>query len=200
LDADKFNLSDVFHKPSSESNKKIDPVSDSQTISKKRKAKHRIFNRTSFEEGREVLGEIIVEGMKTTGGTDIDWMVEHNNCFMFLEVKRFSDDKIRLPLAQMIAYRNLHSKLNQSTLCYFYIVGVDNGFMKNNEDLWIFEMTEWSRGAIIDLQKGLSEIEIDGEIKKGYYVEREFMRAMNIDELRKTMEDNWVKFDSMKSR
>lgn len=199
MDDDKINLGDVFHKPISESGKKIDSTLDSQSISKKRKAKHRIFNRISFEESREVLGEIIVEGMKTTGGTDIDWMVEHNSCFMFLEVKRFHDDRIRLPLAQMIAYRNLHLKLNQSSLCYFYIIGADTGFMKDNEDLWIFEMSDWNRGAIVDLQKGITEIEIDGEIKKGYHVERDIMKPMNIDGLRKIIEEHWIKFDSMKS-
>ena len=46
-------------------------------LKKSSKAKYQIFDESEFTRGREVLGEIIVHGMLASGGTDIDWLIEH---------------------------------------------------------------------------------------------------------------------------
>ena len=46
-------------------------------LRKSSKAKYQIFDELEFTRGREVLGEIIVHGMIASGGTDIDWLIEH---------------------------------------------------------------------------------------------------------------------------
>ncbi len=48
-----------------------------QIIRKSPKAKYKIFNESEFTRGREVLGNLIVHGMIASGGTDIDWLIEH---------------------------------------------------------------------------------------------------------------------------
>ncbi|MFQ5440562.1 MAG: hypothetical protein ACE5DL_03765 [Nitrosopumilaceae archaeon] len=39
------------------------------------KPKHTILDPKKFLEERAKLGGLILEGMKTTGGTDIDWVI-----------------------------------------------------------------------------------------------------------------------------
>ena len=84
---------------------------------KSSKAKYQIFDESEFTRGREVLGEIIVHGMLASGGTDIDWLIEHKGSFIILEFKGFHNDKINIPQGQMIAYEKLYEKLNQATKC-----------------------------------------------------------------------------------
>ena len=40
------------------------------------KPKHTLQNKEKFANEREKLGELIVDGMETSGGIDIDWVVE----------------------------------------------------------------------------------------------------------------------------
>ncbi|MCE2614808.1 MAG: hypothetical protein LVO36_02770 [Nitrosopumilus sp. (ex Thoosa mismalolli)] len=93
---------------------KNEPISQ-QILRKSPKAKYQIFDESEFTRGREVLGNLIVHGMVSSGGTDIDWMIEHNGGFVSLEFKGFHNDKINIPLGQMIAYEKLHEKLNLAT-------------------------------------------------------------------------------------
>ena len=46
-----------------------------QIIRKSPKAKYQIFDESEFTREREVLGNLIVHGMITSGGTDIDWLI-----------------------------------------------------------------------------------------------------------------------------
>ena len=87
-----------------------------QVSRKSPKAKYQIFDESEFARGREVLGGLIVHGMVSSGGTDIDWMIEHNGGFVILEFKGFHNDKINIPLGQMIAYEKLHEKLNLAAI------------------------------------------------------------------------------------
>ena len=82
-----------------------------QTIRKSPKAKYQIFDESEFTRGREVLGNLIVHGMIASGGTDIDWLIEHKGGFVILEFKGFHNDKINIPKGQMIAYEKLHEKV-----------------------------------------------------------------------------------------
>ncbi|MEO2220425.1 MAG: hypothetical protein ABGW55_02565, partial [Nitrosopumilus sp.] len=72
------------------------------------KAKYQIFDESEFTRGREVLGDLIVHGMIASGGTDIDWLIEHKGNFIILEFKGFHNDKINIAQGQMIAYEKLH--------------------------------------------------------------------------------------------
>ncbi|MFB5622109.1 MAG: hypothetical protein ACE5Q7_04160, partial [Candidatus Nitrosomaritimum yanchengensis] len=110
---DNFYDKESFHTQNSKEN---------QLVRKSAKAKYQIFDEEEFTRGREVLGELIVHGMIASGGTDIDWLIEHNGGFIILEFKGFHNDKINIPKGQMIAYEKLHGKLNQATKCYLYIV------------------------------------------------------------------------------
>ncbi len=56
-----------------------------QIIRKSPKAKYQIFDEIEFTRGREVLGDLIVHGMIASGGTDIDWLIEHKGSFIVLE-------------------------------------------------------------------------------------------------------------------
>ena len=85
-----------------------------QVARKSPNPKYQIHDEAEFTRGREVLGNLIVQGMIASGGTDIDWLIEHNGGFVVLEFKGFHNDKINIPMGQMIAYEKLHEKLNQS--------------------------------------------------------------------------------------
>ena len=52
-----------------------------KSMRKSSKAKYQIFDESEFTRGREVLGDIIVHGMVASGGTDIDWLIEHKGSF-----------------------------------------------------------------------------------------------------------------------
>jgi hypothetical protein len=93
-----------------------------QIVRKSPKSKYQIFDEVEFARGREVLGDLIVHGMIASGGTDIDWLIEHKGGFVILEFKGFHNDKINIAKGQMIAYEKLHEKLNQSTKCYLCIL------------------------------------------------------------------------------
>ena len=110
---------------------------------KSSKAKYQIFDELEFTRGREVLGDLIVHGMIASGGTDIDWLIEHKGSFIILEFKGFHNDKINIAQGQMIAYEQLHKKLNQITKCYLYVVGCDDiDFSNPDSSIWIFEMEQ----------------------------------------------------------
>ena len=79
-----------------------------QIIRKSPKAKYQIFDEVEFTRGREILGDLIGHDMVASGGTDIDWLVEHNGGFIILEFKGFHNDKINIAKGQMIDYENLH--------------------------------------------------------------------------------------------
>jgi hypothetical protein len=167
---------------------------NSQITRKSPKAKYHIFDEAEFTRGREVLGGLIVHGMITSGGTDIDWLIEHNGGFIILEFKGFHNDKINIPKGQMIAYENLHDKLNKSTVCYLYIVGCDDiDFENPDSPIWIFETKQWKKGAI---PKNINDIyNEESEKQNKYIVYREFMQEINIEKLRTMVDAHWKEFE-----
>lgn len=163
-----------------------------QIVRKSPKAKYQIFDEEEFTRGREVLGDLIVHGMITSGGTDIDWLIEHNGGFVVLEFKGFHNDKINIPMGQMIAYENLHEKLNQATRCYLYIIGCDDiDFSNPDSKIWIFEMTQWKTG-------GIPKNTQDGDDEKSrlnkFIVYREYMEEISVELLRKIIDSHWKEF------
>ena len=165
-----------------------------QIIRKSPKAKYQIFDESEFTRGREVLGDLIVHGMIASGGTDIDWLIEHRGGFVILEFKGFHNDKINIPKGQMIAYENLHEKLNQSTKCFLYVVGCDDiDFSNPDSTIWIFEMRQWKSGAI---PKNTSDIyaEDSGRQNK-FIVYREYMEEISVEKLRDIVDSHWKEFE-----
>lgn len=185
------DLIDVFY--DKEKVIKNTPISE-QTIKKSAKAKYQIFDEAEFTRGREILGDLIVHGMIASGGTDIDWLIEHNGGFIILEFKGFHNDKINIAKGQIIAYEKLHEKLNQATKCYLYIIGCDDvDFLDPNSTVWIFEMKQWKTGAIPK-----NTIDIYGENvgkQNKFIVYREYMEEINIEKLREIIDSHWKEFE-----
>ena len=162
------------------------------------RAKYQIFDQDEFTRGREVLGELIVHGMITSGGTDVDWLIEHNGGFIILEFKGFHNDKINIPKGQMIAYKNLHEKLNQVTKCHLYIIGCDeNEFSNPDSKVWIFEMNQWIKGGIPKNENDIYDEKIQSN---KYIVYREYMEEITVEVLRKIIDTHWKEFDQLLSK
>ena len=166
----------------------------SQIPRKSPNAKYKIYDEQEFARGREVLGNLIVRGMIASGGTDIDWLIEHNGCFIILEFKGFHNDKINIPKGQMIAYEKLHEKLNQSTKCYLYIIGCDDiDFSNPDSKIWIFEMNQWKKGAI---PKNTRDFNEDVQVKQNkFLVYREYMEEISVEKLRQVIDSHWKDFE-----
>ena len=177
---------------------KENPIQTQQIVKqinrKSPKAKYQIFDETEFTRGREVLGDLIVHGMIASGGTDIDWLIEHRGGFIILEFKGFHNDKINIAKGQMIAYEKLHEKLNMATKCYLYVVGCDDiDFSNPDSTIWIFEMNQWKSGAI---PKNTTDI-YDGETSKQnkFIVYREYMNEISVEKLRDLVDSHWKEFE-----
>ncbi len=166
----------------------------SQIPRKSPNAKYKIYDEQEFARGREVLGNLIVRGMIASGGTDIDWLIEHNGGFIILEFKGFHNDKINIPKGQMIAYEKLHEKLNQSTKCYLYIIGCDDiDFSNPDSKIWIFEMNQWKKGAI---PKNTRDFYEDVQVKQNkFLVYREYMEEISVEKLRQVIDSHWKDFE-----
>ncbi len=166
----------------------------SQIPRKSPNAKYKIYDEQEFARGREVLGNLIVRGMIASGGTDIDWLIEHNGGFIILEFKGFHNDKINIPKGQMIAYEKLHEKLNQSTKCYLYIIGCDDiDFSNPDSKIWIFEMNQWKKGAI---PKNTRDFNEDVQVKQNkFLVYREYMEEISVEKLRQVIDSHWKDFE-----
>lgn len=164
-----------------------------QIVRKSPKGKYQIFDEKEFTRGREVLGDLIVHGMITSGGTDIDWLIEHNGGFVVLEFKGFHHDKINIPMGQMIAYEKLHEKLNQATKCYLYIIGCDDiEFSNPDSKIWIFEMSQWKKGGI---PKNTKDNEGTTSKQNKFIVYREYMEELSVEHLRKIIDLHWKEFE-----
>ena len=185
------DLIDVFY---DKEKTKENPVEYIQRHSPK--AKYQIFDEVEFTRGREVLGDLIVHGMLASGGTDIDWMIEHNGGFVILEFKGFHNDKINIPKGQMIAYEKLHEKLNLATKCYLYIIGCDDiDFSNPDAPVWIFEMNQWKNNAI---PKNTTDIYGDDSvIQNKFIVYREYMEEIKIEKLREIIDNHWNEFEKI---
>lgn len=159
--------------------------------------KHKITNPELFAKGREVLGNLISRRMKTSGGTDIDWLIEHNGGFMIFELKTFHDNRIIISRAQMSAYERLYYRL---PLCRILFIGHDDIDFRNlNDSVWLFEMQEWKSGKIPHVENAQSDPTGDESPTFGYTVEREFMEEIDVKILRDRIDSIWLMFESKKN-
>jgi hypothetical protein len=155
--------------------------------------KHRISNPFLFAKTREVLGNIISRRMKTSGGTDIDWLIEHNGGFMIFELKIFHDDRILVSKAQMIAYERLYEALPK---CHVLFIGHDDiDFSDLNDPVWLFEMKEWKTKTIPHVDDSLVDPSYSENEVTGYRIEREFMEKIDVKVLRDRIDSIWDEFD-----
>ena len=163
-------------------------------LRKSSKAKYQIFDEVEFTRGREVLGEIIVHGMLASGGTDIDWLIEHKGSFIILEFKGFHNDKINIPQGQIIAYEKLYEKLNLTTKCYLYIVGCDDiDFSNPDSTIWIFEMNQWKNNIIPKNTADIYDQKSNRQNK--FIVYREYMEEISVEKLREIIDTHWKEFE-----
>ena len=164
-------------------------------LRKSSKAKYQIFDEEEFTRGREVLGDIIVHGMLASGGTHIDWLIEHKGSFIILEFKGFHNDKINIAQGQMIAYEKLYEKLNQATKCYLYVVGCDDiDFSNPDSPIWIFEMNQWRNNIIPKNTTDIFGEKSDRHNK--FIVYREYMEEISVEKLRDLIDSHWKEFES----
>ncbi len=184
------DLIDTIYKKSEHVQNEYKP----QIIRKSQKAKYQIFDESEFTRGREVLGDLIVHGMIASGGTDIDWLIEHKGGFVILEFKGFHNDKINIAKGQMIAYEKLHEKLNQSSKCYLYVVGCDDiDFSNPDATVWVFEMNQWKSNVI---PKNTSDIYGNNSNRQNkFIVYREYMEEISVEKLRDIIDSHWKEFE-----
>ena len=150
--------------------------------------KHTIFDKEKFSEERAKLGGLAIEGMKTTGGTDIDWVVEHRGGFIVMENKTFQNDWVRIPVGQMLTFEQMYKKLNSDGRCHFLIFGFDDDVDFKNQDskLWYFDMKDWMNGKICP-NRTVSY--------KKFGVHRREMTSITLKEYRELMEKYWKEFE-----
>ena len=160
------------------------------------KPKYQIFDESEFSRGREVLGNLITHGMIASGGTDIDWLIEHKGSFIILEFKGFHNDKINISQGQMIAYERLHEKLNQATKCYIYVVGCEDiDFSNPDSTICIFEMNQWKNNII---PKNTTDIYDEKSNRQNkFMVYREYMEEISVEKLREIIDMHWKEFERL---
>ena len=137
------------------------------------------------------MGGLILEGMNTTGGTDLDWIIERKGGFIILEWKSINKNKISIPLGQMITFENLYDKLNRDGKCHFLIIGYtdDMDFKNPDSKLWYFDMEDWMYNKI--------EYEEDaGYGHRRYLVYRQDMTETSVGEFRTVIDKYWNKFSN----
>lgn len=158
--------------------------------------KHKIVNPLLFAKTREVLGNLISRRMKTSGGTDVDWLIEHHGGFMIFELKIFHDDRMIISKAQMIAYEKIYVNLSK---CHVLFIGHDDIDFSNLEDpVWLFEMREWKSGVIPHVEDKFIDPTYSVNEVTGYRVEREFMEKLDVKTLRDRIDSIWHEFEKIK--
>ena len=156
--------------------------------------KHVITNPELFAKSREVLGNLISKRMKTSGGTDIDWLIEHNGGFMIFELKIFHDDRIAISKAQMIAYEKLYEKLPR---CHILFIGHDDiDFKDLNQPVWLFHMEDWKSGKIPRIEWSITEPKHNENATSGYRIERDFMEKIDVKILRDRIDNIWERLET----
>lgn len=155
--------------------------------------KYKIANPELFAKSREILGNLISKRMKTSGGTDIDWLIEHNGGFIILELKTFFDDRILISRAQMSAYMKLYENLLK---CHVLFIGHDDIVFTNLDDpVWLFEISQWRSGTVPHVERSLTDTTYNENEIAGYRIEREFMEKIDVKILRDKIDSIWLEFE-----
>jgi len=151
------------------------------------KPKFTIKDPEKFQTDRAKMGNFILEGMDTTGGTDVDWLIEHRGGFIIMENKGFFNDKISIPWGQMIAFEKLYDKLNSDGKCHFLFFGYDDIDFKNRDSvIWYFEMKDWKSKSVPFTRS---------KEHNKYLVSRNDMKSITLKKYRDLMEEFWKEFE-----
>ena len=151
------------------------------------KPKFTIKDPEKFQTDRAKMGNFILEGMDTTGGTDVDWLIEHRGGFIIMENKGFFNDKISIPWGQMIAFEKLYDKLNSDGKCHFLFFGYDEIDLKNRDSvIWYFEMKDWKSKSVPFTRS---------KEHNKYLVNRNDMKSITLKKYRDLMEEFWKEFE-----
>jgi len=158
--------------------------------------KYTLRDKGKFADERERLGFLITKGMKVSGGTDIDWVIEHRGGFIIIENKTFSKNLIHLPIGQMITLEQMYKKLNADGKCHMFVFGFEEDTdYKNPESLgWYFTMEEWLSKERF-LLKRLSRSKYGG-----YRINKREMTKITLDEYRELMDIIWHEFEIPRKR
>ena len=153
--------------------------------------KYTLKDKEKFVDERERLGFLITKGMKVSGGTDIDWVIEHRGGFIIIENKTFSKNWINIPRGQMITLESMYKKLNADGKCHMFIFGFEHDTdYKNPKSLgWYFTMQEW-------LSKKRFLLKRLSPSKYGSYgIQKREMTKITLDEYRELMDVIWQEFE-----
>ena len=151
------------------------------------KPKFTIKDPEKFQNDRAKMGNFILEGMDTTGGTDVDWLIEHRGGFIIMENKGFFNDTISIPWGQMIAFEKLYDKLNSDGKCHFLFFGYDDIDFKNRDSvIWYFEMKDWKSKSVPFTRS---------KEHNKYLVNRNDMKSITLKKYRDLMEEFWKEFE-----
>lgn len=152
------------------------------------KPKHTIFDKEKFADERAFLGGLAQVGMNTTGGTDIDWVIEHRGGFIVNEFKTFKKDWINVPVGQILTFEQMFKKLNADERCHFLVFGHEPNIDWTNPDSewWYFDMDDWMNGKICP-KRTVSF--------KTYGVHKREMTKITIKGYRDLMEKYWKEFE-----
>jgi len=155
------------------------------------KPKYTLRDKGKFADERERLGFLITKGMKVSGGTDIDWVVEHRGGFIIIENKTFSKNSIYLPIGQMITLEQMYKKLNADGKCHMFVFGFEHDTdYKNPESFgWYFTMEEWFSGKV-GLQNRLSRSKYGSIV-----IHKREMTKITLDEYRELLDIIWYEFE-----
>jgi len=128
--------------------------------------------------------------METTGGTDVDWMVERNGGFILLEMKGINQNNISIKWGQLLAFRSLYKKLSSDGKCHFLVIGHEDIDYKNPESvLWYFDMQDFVDNRIPSVY--------DKRYKRLVF-HKSAMKAITLREFREIMEKYWKEFGKKK--
>ena len=128
--------------------------------------------------------------METTGGTDVDWMVERNGGFILLEIKGINQNNISIKWGQLLAFRRLYTKLSSDGKCHFLVIGHEDIDYKNPESvLWYFDIQDFVDNVV--------PFVYDKRYKR-LVVHKSAMKAMTVREFRELMEKYWKEFNKKK--
>jgi len=187
------DLGEIFHGKTKFTNKNPSRVEPKYIQDELDEPKHTIGNPQMFAKSREVLGNIISKRMKTSGGTDVDWLIEHYGGFIILELKIFSNNKILISKAQMSAYEKLYDGLEK---CHILFLGHHDIDFKNLADpVWIFEMREWKSGWIPHTEGNLIDPTYSDKEIHGYIIEKDHMDEIDAKLLRNRIDSIWNEFE-----
>lgn len=137
-----------------------------------------------FTKNRRNLGNIIINRMKTTGGTDIDWFIEHNGHFMIFELRQMIDNFMSISKAQMYAFEALYKKLGN---CHFFLIGYEDiDFSKAEEHIWFLELGGWINNA-----NNIRDQSTTQQIPKKYLLGKDVLHDITVNQLRSIIDTTW---------